>query len=361
MPKRISVKKISDWGVHFKDLFFIAGPCSAETEEQLMQTAFGLKDYKISALRAGIWKPRTRPGTFAGVGSIGLKWLKEAGRAIDVPVTTEVATPEHVGECLEHGIDILWIGARTTSNPFAVQALADALRGVDIPVLVKNPINPDLDLWGGALERLHQAGIKRLAAVHRGFSTYEKTQFRNQPIWRIAIEMKRRHPDIPMICDPSHICGSTELLLAVAQHAMELLFDGLMLEVHIDPVNALSDAKQQLTPGEYGSLIDKLVVKQASGGSQDFVQNINDLRKGIDSIDNQILKLLSQRMENAKKIASYKMKENISLFQPERWEEVLESRIKQGAELNLSDQFVMRLYQHIHEESLRLQGKLLAD
>ncbi len=361
MPGGINIKKISEWGIPFKNVLFIAGPCSAESEDQVMQTALGVKEYQVNVLRAGIWKPRTRPGTFEGVGSVGLKWLKEAGNAINAAVTTEVATPEHVEDCLKHNIDILWIGARTTSNPFAVQAVADALKGVDIPVLIKNPINPDIELWSGALERLNQVGITKLGAIHRGFSTYEKTQFRNQPIWRIPIELKRRHPEIPMICDPSHICGNTELLLSVAQNAMELLFDGLMLEVHINPAAALSDASQQVTPAEYGQFISKLIVKKASGGSLDFVQHINALRKDIDTIDQQILELLSERMETAKKIAFHKMKENISLFQPGRWEEVLESRIDAGMALNLADQFVMRLYQLIHEESLRIQGKVLTD
>lgn len=358
MNERLDIKKLSEWGMSYKNVFFIAGPCSAESEEQVMQTAMSLKEHPIDAIRAGIWKPRTRPGTFEGVGSIGLKWLKQAGDAIHVPVTTEVATPGHVEECLKHNIDILWVGARTTSNPFAVQAVADALKGVDIPVLVKNPINPDIELWDGALERINQAGIKRLGAVHRGFSTYEKTSFRNQPIWRIPIELKRRNPDLPIICDPSHICGNTELLFSIAQDAMELLFDGLMLEVHIDPPRALSDAQQQLTPAQYGQLIGKLVVKKALGGSLDFMKNINALRQQIDKIDGQILGLLAERMDNARKIAFLKIKDNVSLFQPARWEEVLEKRIKLGAELNLSEDFVIGLYEFIHEESLRIQRKV---
>jgi chorismate mutase len=262
MPNELMFETFSKWGFPIKHAFYIAGPCSAESEDQLMQTALALKGQGIIAMRGGIWKPRTRPGTFEGVGAVGLKWLKDAGNAANLPVTTEVAVPEHVEQCLKHGIDILWIGARTTSNPFAVQSLADALKGVDVPVLVKNPINPDIELWDGAVERLAQAGIKKLGVIHRGFSTYEKTVFRNQPIWRIPIEMRRRRPGIPMLCDPSHICGNTELLFSVAQNAMDLLFDGLMIEAHINPPAALSDAKQQVTPDEYHRLISKLKIKK---------------------------------------------------------------------------------------------------
>ncbi|MCK4765688.1 MAG: bifunctional 3-deoxy-7-phosphoheptulonate synthase/chorismate mutase type II [Candidatus Aminicenantes bacterium] len=361
MPEKIEVTKFHDWGIPFKNVFFIAGPCSAESEEQLMQTASGLKGSKVNVLRAGIWKPRTRPGTFEGVGKEGLKWLKSAGDAIGAAVTTEVATPEHVEECLKHNIDILWIGARTTSNPFAVQAIADALKGVDIPVLVKNPINPDIELWDGALERMNRMGIKKLAAIHRGFSTYETSKFRNQPIWRIPIEMKRRNPEVPMLCDPSHICGNRELLLSVAQNAMDLLFDGLMLEVHFDPAQALSDAKQQLTPDAYNRLINKLKIKKVSSESTDYKQHIESLRNDIDEIDHQLLKLLAQRMNNAKKIAFHKMKNDISLFQPERWEKIMESRVKDGLGQGLSEDFVSRLYQFIHEESLREQEQVLTD
>lgn len=361
MSEELAAKIFSGWGFPIKNAFYIAGPCSAESEEQLMETALGLKGREVTVMRAGIWKPRTRPGTFEGVGAVGLKWLKDAGKAADLPVTTEVAVPEHVEECLKYDIDILWIGARTTSNPFAVQALADALKGVDVPVLVKNPINPDIELWDGAVERLIQAGIKKLAVIHRGFSTYEKTVFRNQPIWRIPIEMRRRRPDIPMICDPSHICGSTELLFSVAQNAMDLLFDGLMIEVHRNPSEALSDAKQQLTPDEYQRLIGKLKIKKVSSDSLDFMQHMNRLRNDIDEIDSQILQLLARRMEKAKKIAFQKMKNNISIFQPERWEEVIKTRVKEGLEKDLAEDFVSKLYQFIHEESIRMQEQVLSD
>ena len=361
MPQEITVKTLSDWGIPLKSAFFIAGPCSAESEEQMMQTALSLKDSEAIVLRAGIWKPRTRPGTFEGVGVKGLDWLKNAGRAANLLATTEVATPEHVEACLRHEIDILWIGARTTSNPFAVQAIADVLTGVDIPVLVKNPINPDIELWLGALERFNQAGIKRLAAVHRGFSTYEKTQFRNQPIWRIPIEVRRRNPDIPMICDPSHICGNTDLLFSVSQNAMDLLFDGLMVEVHIDPSAALSDAKQQVTPDEYNRLINRLTIKKASSEEKDYLEHMNNLRKEIDQVDHEILKLLAKRMERSNRIALHKMKDNVSIFQPRRWDEVVKSRIEYGLDHNLSEDFVLKLYQLINEEAIQLQGKVISD
>ena len=363
MPEKISMKLFSDWGIPFENVMFIAGPCSAESEEQLLQTALGLKGSAVNLFRAGIWKPRTRPGSFEGVGREGLKWLKNAGEAINVPVTTEVATPEHVEDCLKAGIDVLWIGARTTTNPFAVQAVADALKGVDIPVLVKNPINPDMELWGGALERLNRVGIKRLGAIHRGFSTYEKSEFRNQPIWRIPLEMKHRNPQLPMFCDPSHICGNRELLFNVSQNAMDLLFNGLMLEVHVDPASALSDSQQQLTPEGYTQLLSKLKVKKISTESEDFKKQIKTLRQEIDTLDHQLLELLAKRMSNAREIAFHKMNYDISLFQPDRFEETAKSWLKAGKGLSqdLSEEFLARLYQFIHEESLRVQEGVLAD
>ncbi|MCU0288130.1 MAG: bifunctional 3-deoxy-7-phosphoheptulonate synthase/chorismate mutase type II [Acidobacteria bacterium] len=361
MTENIVDKQLSEWGLAIKNTFYIAGPCSAESEEQLMQTALALKDYEVNVMRAGIWKPRTRPGSFEGVGEAGLRWLKNAGQAANLPVTTEVATAKHVEECLKHGIDILWIGARTTSNPFAVQDIADALQGTNVPVLVKNPINPDIELWHGAVERLAQAGIKKLGVIHRGFSTYEKTAFRNQPIWRIPIEMKRRNPQLPMLCDPSHICGNTELLFTVAQNALDLLFDGLMIEVHINPPAALSDPQQQLTPVEYGHLLSRLKIKKESSESLDFQDNINTLRQEIDKIDRQILELLAMRMDNARKIAFHKMKNNIAILQPNRWEEIIQSRVKEGVEKKLAADFITRLYQFIHEESIRQQEQVVSD
>ncbi len=355
MDDSFNIETLSNWGIPYGKLFFIAGPCSAETEEQVWQTAQALKDAGVNVMRSGLWKPRTRPGSFEGVGSQGLKWLKAAGKAIDVAVTTEVASPKHVDECLKQDIDILWIGARTTTNPFAVQAIADALKGVDIPVFVKNPVNPDSALWIGALERIERAGIKRLGAIHRGFSTYELSKYRNIPIWRIPIELKQRIPKLPLICDPSHICGNRELLLSVAQYAVDLLFDGLMLEVHIDPATALSDAQQQLSPEAYRQLTNQIIIKRVRSDHGDYTKHINGIRKNIDAIDKQILALLGERMAYVEKIAFHKKRNNITLFQPDRWEEIITDRKIEGKSHDLSEKFVAQIYQFIHEESLRVQ------
>jgi chorismate mutase len=335
--------------------FVIAGPCSVESEEQVMRTAVGLSECNVQVLRGGIWKPRTRPGSFQGVETQGLSWLKNAGLAANLPVTCEVANPEHVEECLEHFIDILWIGARTSVNPFAVQAIADSLKGVDIPVMIKNPINPDIELWIGAFERLNKAGITKLVAIHRGFSSYRKSEYRNTPNWRIPIELKRRVKNLPIICDPSHICGNVELLQSVAQEAMDLLFDGLMIEVHENPKVALSDAKQQITPKQLVTLLDSLKMKSPEADNQEVINKIQDLRKEIDDVDTTIIQLLAKRMGISNEIGTYKRSSNISSFQPSRWEEIIKSRIKAGVEKNLGEEFILRVYQMIHEESIRQQ------
>ena len=338
--------------------FLVAGPCSVESEEQIMQTAKELAKYQVNAIRGGIWKPRTRPGSFEGIGVGGLKWLKEASSAVNIPVTVEVATPEHIEECLKHEIDILWIGARTTTNPFSVQILAEALKGVDIPVMVKNPMSPDVDLWIGAFERFYNAGITKLIAVHRGFAPHKKTVYRNVPTWRIPIEFRRTEKSIPIICDPSHICGNTSLLQSIAQEAMDLLFDGLMIEVHINPKEALSDAKQQITPQEYGELITNLRVKKPYADDEDFFNYISEIRKEIDGVDNNIIGLLAKRMNLSKQIGTFKKGANVSHYQPDRWNEIIKSRTKVGAEKNLSEDFIYRIYQYIHEESIRQQEDL---
>ncbi len=351
----LNIEKLSDWATPITGTFLIAGPCSAESEEQLMRTAQGLAKYSVNAIRAGIWKPRTRPGSFEGVGVKGLRWLKEAGGTVGIPVAVEVANPGHVEECLKHGIDILWIGARTSANPFSVQAIAEALKGVKIPVLVKNPISPDVELWIGAIERLHRAGLRSLAAIHRGFCTFREDAYRNTPLWRIAIELKRRVPGLPIICDPSHICGKKELLLSVAQKAMDLLYDGLMIEAHIDPKSALSDAKQQITPDELGDLISRLKPKTASTDSEELRIQISYLRKEIDDIDQQIINLLGKRMEISKQLGEYKKRNDIALFQPDRWREIVETRTKAGIANNLPEDLILKIYQYIHEESIRAQ------
>ena len=351
----LSVKELEDWGIPVSGTFIIAGPCSAETEEQVMSTIRELAKHNVSAIRAGIWKPRTRPGSFEGVGGQGLKWLKDAGNEVGLPVAVEVANPRHVEECLKYGIDLLWVGARTSANPFSVQAIAEALKGVDIPVLVKNPVNPDLELWIGAIERLHRAGLERLAAIHRGFCTYRTDEYRNTPLWRLAIELRRRIPGLPIICDPSHICGKTELLLSVAQKALDLLYSGLMIEVHINPACARSDAKQQLTPDQFGDLIRKLKRRSATSSSEEYLAQIAFLRKEIDDIDRRFIELLARRMDIARQIGAYKGRNNISLFQPNRWSEIVESRTRAGREGGLSEEFILKVFHHVHEESIRSQ------
>ena len=281
--------------------------------------------------------------------------MKKAGEEIGRPVGTEVATPLHVELCLSHGIDVLWIGARTSANPFSMQAIADALKGVDVPVMVKNPVSPDIALWMGAIERLNNSGIKQLAAIHRGFSLTDSGQYRNQPIWRIPIELKRRLPSLPLICDPSHICGSRTLLQAVAQEAIDLLYDGLMLEVHSDPDSALSDKDQQLTPDDFVTIMRKLKLKTESTDNSEFLKHITLLREDIDKIDSKLIALIGERMSIVEEIGAYKKKNNVTVLQPSRWKEILDSRIKQGNDFDLSDDFVTKVYQLIHEEAVRHQ------
>ncbi len=352
MKKTAITTPFQNWNIGSGRKLIIAGPCSAESEEQVLQTARELSRIKIDVLRAGIWKPRTMPGTFEGVGAIGLAWLGKAKRATALPVTVEVATPRHVEACLNHGIDILWVGARTTANPFSVQELADALRGVDIPVMVKNPVNPDLELWLGAVERFSRAGIRRIAVIHRGFSSATETVYRNRPNWSIPIEMKLRHPEIPIICDPSHICGNRELIYNVAQKAMDLLFDGLMIESHTVPESALSDAGQQLSPSQLELLLKKVNFKSAHSDNTDFTNTLERLREKIDRVDDDIIKTLARRMRIVAEIGQYKKRNNVSILQPERWNEIITSRVKAGVGSNLTEGFIRKLYRCIHAESI---------
>ncbi|MCB0678704.1 MAG: bifunctional 3-deoxy-7-phosphoheptulonate synthase/chorismate mutase type II [Saprospiraceae bacterium] len=337
----------------------IAGPCSAETEEQVLETARGLAGQKIDLFRAGIWKPRTRPNSFEGVGTVGLGWLKKVKEEVGLKVTTEVANTQHVFEALKYGIDVLWLGARTTVNPFSVQEVADALKGVDIPVLVKNPINPDLKLWLGAIERIYKAGIERIAVVHRGFSYYGETSYRNVPRWQIPIELKRQFPDIQIICDNSHICGRRDTLLAVAQKAMDLNFDGVMTEVHPRPDEAWSDAEQQLTPDQFAELLGQLVLRQPTTDDEAFLENLEHLRHQIDDIDDELMNLLCMRMQLAERIGAYKKRNNISILQPERWGEILEKAIVKGKVKGLSEEFVAVMLKAIHEESINHQARVM--
>jgi len=334
----------------------IAGPCSAETEEQVLETAKRLKATgKVDILRAGIWKPRTRPNSFEGVGTKGLPWMQKAKEATGLPVTVEVAKASHVEVCLEFGMDILWIGARTTVNPFAVQEIADALRGVDIPVMVKNPINPDLALWLGGMERLEKAGITKLGAIHRGFSNAGEKIFRNRPQWQIAIDFKQARPDVPMINDPSHICGRRDLLSSVSQKAMDLNFDGLMIESHITPDEAWSDAKQQITPEVYGQMMNDLVLRDYNPENVPQRSELEKLRKQINLIDDELISMLSSRMNVAREIGRYKKDHNITILQSDRWAQILEKYKKKGASNDLSEDFITRFIKAVHDESIDQQ------
>ena len=332
----------------------IAGPCSAETREQVLRTAEDLCGRGVKIFRAGIWKPRTKPGGFEGVGTEGLPWLKEVKQKTGMLVATEVATAEHVAEAVSAGMDILWIGARTAANPFAMQELADALKGIDIPVLVKNPVNPDLELWIGALERLVNAGISNIGVILRGFSTYDQKIYRNLPLWHIPIELRRRYPNITMFCDPSHIGGRRDLVAPVSQQAMELKFDGLMIECHCSPDEALSDAGQQITPEDLENLVKGLVIRENSAGAD----SIELLRKQIDDADRQLLELLARRNAISKEIGMYKKENNMPVLQTGRYNEILEKRARMGETLGLDRDFVLAIMKSIHEESVKIQLNL---
>ena len=354
------VKSLTDWGFPSVRPILFAGPCSAETREQVMETALLLKAQGVHALRAGIWKPRTRPGNFHGVGEEALQWIVAAGKATNLPVLVEVANAKHVEFALEAGVDMIWLGARTTVNPFHVQEIADALSGVAIPVLVKNPVNPDLELWIGAIERILKTGNTKVAAIHRGFSSYENSTYRNKPNWEIPIELRRRMPGLPMFCDPSHICGNTFMLAYIAQFAMDLQFDGLMIESHRDPANAWSDAAQQLTPAELGNLISHLEVRDKNSQSPFVLSRLEDLRDQIDEVDNQLVNLISDRMEIARMIGKYKFENNITILQPARWNEIVHTRIAKGEKQLLSKEFILKLYGIIHEESICQQTNVMS-
>lgn len=335
--------------------FVIAGPCSAETEEQVMSTARQLASLGCNVYRAGVWKPRTKPGGFEGHGEKALPWLKRVKEETGMSVATEVATPEHVELVLEYGVDIIWIGARTSANPFAMQALADSLSGVDIPVLVKNPINPDLELWIGAMERLNQAGIKRLAAIHRGFSSYDNKIYRNAPMWQIPIELRRRIPELPIICDPSHIGGRRNLIAPLSQQAMDLGFDGLIVETHCSPNEAWSDAAQQVTPDGLYNILSQLTIRD---GHID-IEGIHGLREQIDVLDNNLVELLSNRMNICRKIGSYKKEHNMTVLQANRYKEIIDKRGAQGELFGMDSEFVKHIFELVHEESVRQQMEVI--
>ena len=337
----------------------IAGPCSAETEEQVLKIAHDLKDTDVSYYRAGIWKPRTRPGNFEGVGALGLKWLQKVKKETGLKTATEVANRAHVELALEHDIDLLWIGARSTVSPFIVQEIADALKGTDKVVLVKNPVNPDLPLWLGAIERLASADIKKLGVIHRGFSTYEKTKYRNNPEWQLAIELQTKFPDLPLINDPSHITGKRDMIFDVSQTALDLNFDGLMIETHFDPDNAWSDAAQQVTPSSLVQIMKDLRIRKETDPEAEFNRDLANLRAKIDVVDNQIIELLGKRMQVADGIGQLKKQKNVAVLQSKRWNEILGKMVLEGEQKGLSEEFILKLFKAIHQESINHQEKII--
>jgi chorismate mutase len=347
-------------GIQSHQPLIISGPCSAETEVQLLQTAEQLAaTQKVHILRAGIWKPRTRPGQFEGLGIKALPWLQTAKQQTGLPTTVEVATAKQVEDALKYAVDILWIGARTTVNPFSVQELADALKGVNIPVFIKNPINPDVELWTGAVERIAKAGITEIGLIHRGFSAYGNTEYRNAPMWHLAIEMKRRNPHLPFICDPSHIAGRRDILQQIAQKSIDLDFDGLMIESHIDPDNAWSDAKQQITPAVLDQLLCNIQWRQEQITEITFANALETLRQQINHLDDELLQLLAQRMKLADKIGLYKKENKVTILQTNRWNEILEKAYTKGDTLGLSQEFITRYFDAVHMESIHHQNKIM--
>lgn len=349
------IKPIKFCGVDSKRPVVIAGPCSAETEEQVMETAKDLAKNGVRIFRAGIWKPRTKPGGFEGVGSVGLTWLQEVKKETGMLVATEVANKQHVKEALNAGVDVLWIGARTSANPFAMQEIADSLVGADVPVLVKNPVNPDLELWIGAMQRIYNAGIRQIGAIHRGFSAYDKHLYRNMPQWHIPIELRRRMPELTLICDPSHIGGKRELVAPLSQQAMDMGFDGLIVESHCDPDSAWSDKSQQVTPEVLNFILNMLVVRDTT----QTTESLTLLRQQIDQIDNDLLEALSKRMRISREIGQYKKEHSMPVVQTGRYDDILNSRAAAAEELGMNGDFMKTVYQAIHEESVRQQIEVL--
>ncbi|SEQ01971.1 3-deoxy-D-arabinoheptulosonate-7-phosphate synthase [Hyunsoonleella jejuensis] len=337
----------------------IAGPCSAETEEQVLKIAHELKDTDVNYYRAGIWKPRTRPGNFEGVGHLGLKWLQKVKAETGMKTATEVANANHVKLALEHDIDLLWIGARSTVSPFIVQEIADALEGTDKIVLVKNPVNPDLPLWLGAIERLYASNIQKLGVIHRGFSTYEKTKYRNKPKWQLAIELQTRFPDLPIINDPSHITGKRDMIFDVSQTALDLNFDGLMIETHTDPDNAWSDAAQQVTPASLVQIMKDLKIRKETDAETEYNAALDQLRAQIDVVDNQIIELLGTRMKASDGIGALKKQKNVAVLQSKRWNEILGRMVLEGQDHGLSEEFILKMFKAIHQESINHQEKII--
>ena len=361
MAKTLDIVPVGEWGFFtLPRPMVIAGPCSAESEEQVMATARDLAARGIHVFRAGIWKPRTHPGSFEGVGVTGLKWLKKVKEETGMHVCTEVANEKHVYECLKYGIDMLWVGARTSANPFLMQEIADALQDTDIPVLVKNPVNPDLDLWIGALERLNRAGVRKLGVIHRGFSTTDSAPYRNAPGWQIAIDLRARYPELPFFADPSHMGGDRKYLLELSQRAMDLGLEGLMVESHCNPAKALSDAKQQLTPPALLDLLESLQIREKDSGDQDYREGIDQLRAQIDILDENLLYTLGSRMGVSRKIGAYKRDHNVAILQMTRWDQLLGAMKEKARGYGLSEKFIEDVFSAIHEESVRTQNEVLS-
>ncbi len=360
MKLNLTVQPLTTWLPAKQQPLVISGPCSIETEDQLLATAHLLaKSGRISALRAGVWKPRTRPGEFEGIGSQGLQWLQRAKAETGLPVAVEVAKGEHVEQALAAGVDILWIGARSTANPFTVQEIADALRGSDVPVMVKNPVNPDISLWIGALERINNAGIQKLAAISRGFSSFEKSAFRNEPMWEIGIQLKTLCPELPLLCDPSHICGNRELIPYISQKALDLEMNGLMIEAHMDPGTAWTDAKQQMTPDDLLDMIEHLTIRQETPKDKKVIDRLEELRKKIDKLDDLIIQKLAERMDVVEQIGSYKRDHDITILQLSRWDEIRNKRVHFSKALKLDESFANDFLDLVHAESIRRQTAIM--
>lgn len=360
MGTQLDINPISHWLPNIDNPLLISGPCSLESEEQTMATARELaKDKRVFVFRGGIWKPRTRPGSFEGMGSIALEWLKRAKEETGLLIGTEVANAQHVEECLKAGVDVMWIGARSTASPFVVQEIADVLKGTDQIIMVKNPVNPDVQLWIGALERLSQAGLKNLVAIHRGFTPFGESKYRNYPSWKTVIELRQLMPNLPIICDPSHISGKREFLFEISQKAFDIGLDGLMLESHIDPSCALSDKNQQVTPTELFKILDKLVIRYSNSNDPLFENMLDTLRSRIDGIDHEIIEILASRMEIVKQIANYKKQNKVTALQINRWTQLLEDRIATAHKLNLDETFIKIIFQLIHEDSVRQQTEIM--
>ena len=360
MTFKLDINPIKAWLPHINNPLLVSGPCSLESEKQTLETARLLvKDKRVFVFRGGVWKPRTRPGSFEGVGSTGLEWLKKVKEETGLPVSTEVACAQHTEEALKAGIDVLWVGARSTASPFVVQEIADVIKGENVVVMVKNPVNPDVQLWLGAIERIHQAGIRNIVAIHRGFTPFQETKYRNYPNWKMYIELKRLMPNLPIICDPSHIAGEREYLYEISQKAFDMGMDGLMIESHYDPQCAMSDAEQQVTPACLAKLLDKLVIKHENANNPNFENKLDVLRSRIDTVDAELLEIMASRIAIVKQIGKYKRENNVTALQINRWTQLMDDRVNMGKKFDINETFVKILFQLIHEDSVRMQTEIM--